>query len=189
MRVLLLLAILLFSSVANAGSINVPKHAPKIGNLSGNIQIVEFFDYRCGYCKKVLPTLEKIEKKHRDVQVVLIEYPIFGEASANMAKSALAVKSINSRKYFDYHKELMFHRGKFSDDVIKKISKKVGIDGEKVIKEMTKSKYDRYLKDNAKLAKTRHVRGTPHLVVDGVDIRGAVSFDDLDDYIKQLKSK
>ena len=185
----LLLIFLFISSAADAGSIIVPKHAPTIGNSRGTLQIVEFFDYRCGYCKKMVPTLEEVIKKHRDVKVVLIELPIFGGASVEMAKSALAVKNLKSYKYFDYHKALMKHRGKFNNDSIKKIAAKLGINGDQIIQEMNKDKYDKYLRDNLKLSETRRVRGTPHIVLDGNDIRGAIDFDDLNKYINRLKSK
>lgn len=190
-----LLATFLFLFIANASinasaeSIKFPSHSAVLGNPKGKIQVIEFYDYRCGYCKKMVSVIQKITTKHKDVQYVLIEYPIFGGGSVDMAKMAMAVNSLDPSKEFEIHQALMAHKGKFTGDSIRKISEEIGLKFATVSKEMTKSKYDKYIEDNTKFAKDRGVRGTPHLVINGNDVRGAISYDSLDEYITELENK
>ena len=72
---------------------------PILGNLGGKIIITEFFDYQCGYCKRMLKILLDISKAHNDVKIVLKEYPILGPVSTLAAQVALAAKNrINMQK-------------------------------------------------------------------------------------------
>lgn len=190
MRIVSLVLILIFTGLAaHAREILVPEHAPIYGNdEDGDIQIVELFDYRCHYCKQMFFVLEEIVKKHPEVKLRFIEYPIFGDESTEMSKSALAVHKLYPDKYFAYHKTLIKYSDSFSEDSIKEISQEMEMDSEKIIQEMSSNRIERILSDNKKLAKVRNVRGTPHLVIDGKDARGAMKLNDLSDYLDQVKA-
>jgi len=166
----------------------LPDHIAVVGNPSGNVNIVEFFDYRCGYCRNMPSTLDKIMEENRQVKITLVEYPIFGGSSTLAAKSALAVHKLDPSKYYDYHKELLAYNGEIDEDAIKDLAGDAGLSGYKVLAEIKKPEYDTMLAENEKIARAFGVRGTPHFVVNGETVRGAISYEDLKEKIEE-KSK
>ena len=80
---------------------------PVAGNPQGDVTIVEFFDYRCGYCKKVLPSIQELLKTDKNVRVVFKEFPILGPDSVIAAQAALAAWKIAPDKYLPFHLALM----------------------------------------------------------------------------------
>ena len=84
-----------------------------LGNPEGTISIVEFFDYQCGYCKKMLRVLIKATNNNPDLRVILKEYPILGPVSFTAAQASLA--SLKQDKYKDFHQSLMLMNGRISE--------------------------------------------------------------------------
>ena len=110
------------------------KDTPVGGNPKGDVTIVEFFDYQCGYCKRVMQTVIDSTKADGNVRVVFKEFPILGETSLVAAQAALA--SHKQGKYEAFHFALMGHRGRLSPDVIMSIAKSVGLDVKKLKDDM-----------------------------------------------------
>src|SRR5207244_1545425 len=96
------------------------------GNPKGDITLVEFFDYNCGYCKSMFPSVMETLKEDGKIRFVLKEFPILGPSSMTASKAALA--SVKQGKYADFHVALMSHKGSLSDDTIMKIAKDTGLD-------------------------------------------------------------
>lgn len=96
-----------------------------LGNPNGDITVVEFFDYNCGWCKRAVDELTKLTKSDPKIRVVLKELPIFGENSTIAAKAAMA--SIAQGKYWEFHVALMKERQVSKDNVFT-IAQKVGLD-------------------------------------------------------------
>lgn len=183
----LFIAFVFTSSSAYSNVLNVNSSMPIAGNKNGQYQIVEFFDYRCAYCRKMVPILEKIAKHHPKTQIVMIEYPIFGGGSEMLAKAALAVHKTHPEKYFDFHKLLMQHKGEINDNVISKYAKKLGMNGKALVNESKKAQYDKFLDDNRTLAKEYGVKGTPHVVIDGYSFSGLITYEDYKKYYKEIQ--
>jgi protein-disulfide isomerase len=80
---------------------------PSIGSNDAKYTIVEFFDYRCGYCAKQAADYTNILNKRNDVRIIYLEFPIFGGISEIAANIALIVWNDNSRLYLDIHNEFM----------------------------------------------------------------------------------
>jgi len=68
---------------------------PSLGNPKGDLTIVEYFDYQCPYCKKVVPELAQLAKEDGNIRLVMKDWPIFGDVSVSAAKLALAAKYQN----------------------------------------------------------------------------------------------
>lgn len=136
---------------------------PFTGNPDGDVTIVEFFDYNCGYCKKAYEDLIKILAEDSNVKVVFIDMPILSESSRLMAKLSMAAQS--QGKYFEAHKALMEYRGTQNEEAFLNVMKDHGIDIEKVKAEKDSPDIDAALGRYLKIANDLNIRGTPGFIV------------------------
>jgi len=143
------------------------------GNPDGDITLVEFFDYQCGYCKQVHPTVSKLLKEDGNIRFVYKEFPILGPASVYAARAAIASRPQN--KYFEFHNALMELKGPLSQQRVLKVAETVGIDAIRLAKdiEATQSDSDGVMELNYDLAKDLNINGTPAFIVGNTVIRGA----------------
>lgn len=133
------------------------------GNPNGDITVVEFFDYNCGWCKRAVDELNKLTKSDPKIRVVMKELPIFGENSTIAAKAAMA--SIAQGKYWDFHVALMKERQVSKDNVFT-IAQKVGLDVARLKTDMENPKFDEALRQNQAIASALGIEGTPGFLVD-----------------------
>jgi protein-disulfide isomerase len=165
-----------------------PNHA-RIGKKDAPVTIVEFFDYNCSACKYMFSPLDKLEKAGlKDVQVIFVEYPIFGEKSENLSKIALAVHTLEPNKYYEFHGKMMTHKGNVSPDQAYGFAKEIGVDREKIEKELTQPRYNEILKENAALGDTLQIRGTPFMIIGGEPVPHALDDKALAEYITNAKA-
>ena len=99
--------------------------APVAGNPKGDVTVVEFFDYNCGYCKKALPDLASAVAKDKNIKVVMKEFPILSKGSEEASKVALAAKMQN--KYWEFHSAMMETPGQANEAVALKVAEKLGL--------------------------------------------------------------
>ncbi len=162
--------------------------SPRVGDAKeADTTLVEFFDYHCGYCKRMLPTITQIVNEDKKVQIIFREFPILSEDSVYAARAAIAAYNIDKGKYFDFHTELMKTSGKFDEKSIDESAKKVGIDAKKLHKEMENPDITKQLDDNRALAEDLHITGTPAVVIGDQVLPGAVSHDDLAKMIDNVR--
>ena len=132
------------------------------GNAKGDITVVEFFDYNCGWCKKATDDIIKLSKVDPKVRIVMKEYPIFGENSIHAAKAAMA--SIRQGKYWDFHVALMREK-QVTPEVTFKIAERVGLNVAKLKADMEDPKIEAALKANQAIrsvARHRRYAGLHH---------------------------
>jgi protein-disulfide isomerase len=155
-----------------------------IGNTAGDITVVEFFDYNCGWCKRAVDEMTKLVNADPNVRVVLKELPIFGENSTFAAKAAMA--SINQGKYWDFHRALMKERQVTRDNVFK-VAEKVGLNIARLKEDMANPAYDAVLKENAEIAQSLGIEGTPGFIIDAKVNVGFVPADGLKEMIADIR--
>ena len=136
------------------------------------ITIVEFFDYRCGYCKHVLPVLSKLISSNPKVRVVFKDFPILGPDSQLAARAALA--SARQGAYFKYHQALLQHTGAFTPEALSEIATKLGLDAKRLRAEMESEAVAKTLEENMKLAESIGVESTPSFVAGTELVAGAM---------------
>ena len=144
--------------------------APIAGNPNGDVVVVEFFDYRCGVCKRVLPIVLELLEKDPKVKLVYKEWPILGPESVFAARAALASRS--QGKYVAFHNEMMRAQGAFDEASVMAMAKRVGLDTAKLRKDMESPEIEAVLKKNFELADALRLNGTPSFVVGDTLIRG-----------------
>jgi protein-disulfide isomerase len=147
------------------------------GNPEGNVTVVEFFDYNCGYCKRALKDVTAMIEKDKDLRVVMKEFPILGPGSLYAAQAALA--SRNQGKYWDFHLAMLGHEGRVDEKVVDKIAQELGLDVERLKKDMQHPSIVEALQKNMNLAESLKINGTPAFIIDRTLIPGAVGYDSL----------
>ena len=141
------------------------------GNPNGDVTVVEFFDYNCGFCKKAPAPLNKLIEKDKNVRVVFKEFPIFGKPSEEAARAALA--SIEQGKYFEFHSRLLTDPGRANKAKALKIANSLSMDVDKLEKDMNSDFVNKALEESQKLAFDLRIQGTPHYLVGDRVIQGA----------------
>ncbi|MBI2235354.1 MAG: DsbA family protein [Magnetospirillum sp.] len=136
---------------------------PVAGNAKGDVAVVEFFDYNCGFCKQTYDVMFEAMKADGKVRLVFKEYPILGPDSVIAARVALVAKAHG--KYDDMHRAFMKFRGRLDEKAIFRIAGEVGLNIEQVKKEMTGPEIDRQLKKNLDLAHALDIGGTPTFII------------------------
>ena len=141
------------------------KDSPSIGNPDGEIVVVEFFDYNCGYCKRALPDIQAVADKDKDVRIVFKEMPILGPSSMTAAQWAMAAHK--QGKYFEFHAALMNHRGNKDANAMKSIARKLKLDVDKMAKDANSKEVKNMINEDMELARKIGISGTPAFIVDG----------------------
>jgi len=150
---------------------------PVGGNPKGGLTMVEFFDYRCPYCKTVSQPLMETIAADGDLRIVFKEYPILGPESEFAAQAALAAQA--QGKYAEFHLALMGFKGKLNNDLTLKVAAEIGLDVERLKRDMAAPEITEALARNYKLAMTLGISGTPAFVVGNRLIPGAVAMDEM----------
>jgi protein-disulfide isomerase len=161
-------------------------HQVVLGNPKGNVTMVEFFDYNCGYCKRALPDMVDLLKTDPDLKFVLKEFPVLGEGSVEAAHVAVAARMQDSSgaKYLEFHQKLLGGRGPADKAHALAAAKEAGFDMARIQKDMDSDEVKTTINENMKLADALGVNGTPSYVVGNEVVVGAVGIDELKAKIK-----
>ena len=162
-------------------------NSPVGGNPQGDVTLVEFFDYRCPYCKQVVPALEALLGEDRQLRLVYKEFPVLGPESTLAARAALA--SRKQGKYDAFHRALMAVKGKIDTDAVYRAAGAVGLDVERLKRDMTGADIERILKANLDLADSLDIHGTPAFVIGSEIVPGAIGLDAMKRLIANARKK
>lgn len=161
--------------------------APMSGNPQGDVVIVEFFDYFCSYCKRVMNDVMAAAAEDPGVRLVYKEFPILGDASVIAARAALAVHRISPDKYMDVHMAMMSSRARLNEMRILSIAEKFGIDTDALQAEMKSLEIDAAIARNRALAEALGINGTPGFVIGDQIVPGAISLDTIRQLIAEAR--
>ena len=154
---------------------------PVGGNPQGDVTIVEFFDYRCPYCKQVQPALQKLLDEDHKLRFVYKEMPVLGAPSVTAAHAALAARL--QGKYETFHAAMMGTKGQITDEVVYQVAGSIGLDVDRLKRDMAAPEIDRALKANLALANALDIRGTPGFIIGEHIVPGAIDLDALKDLV------
>ncbi len=146
-------------------------NAPVAGNPDGDITVVEFFDYNCGYCKRGFGDVAKLIESDKNVRFVFKEFPILRDESEQASKVALAARM--QGKYWEVHRELIATKGLVNEAVALKTAEKLGLDMVKLKADMASPEVKAEIDRVKELAKKLGINGTPHFLVGDQAIGGA----------------
>jgi len=162
---------------------------PVAGNPDGDVVLVEFFDYNCGYCKHALGSIQEILKTDKNIKVIFKEMPILGESSIVASQTALAVYQVAPEKYFDFHIAVMHMRDKKSQANLIKLVEDLGINADKVKQATQGNKVNQALASTRALSKKLNIRGTPAFIIDDQLFPGMITAQEIKSIIKGIRAK
>jgi protein-disulfide isomerase len=150
-------------------------HGNIVGNPSGDVTLVEFFDYNCGYCKQALADVQSLMKGDPKLKVVLKDLPVLGPDSLEASKVALAVKAqLSGDKLFEYHTRLLATRGRIGGERAVSLAREMGLDLARLQKDASGPEVAAALDENRRLAEKLSINGTPAFIIGEEVIPGAI---------------
>ena len=173
--------------VQNADQIFRDKADFVAGNPKGNVTMVEFFDYNCGWCKKGFPEVLSLLDSDKDLKFVLKEFPIFGEDSEYAAKAAIA--SGRQGKYWNLHVAMFSHEGKITKEAVDQIAAGIGLNMKQLKKDMDDPAIADMLVRNRSLAQSLAINGTPAFIIDDKLVPGYLPKAELAIAINDIRAK
>lgn len=150
---------------------------PVGGNPNGDVTIVEFFDTRCPYCRKLEPTMAELLARDHGVRLVYKDLPILGPASVLGSKALLAVQKQGG--YEKLRDAIMAAPPQTTKEMIQDAAKRLGLDWKRLEHDMDDPAIKTWIDNNLKLAHTIGIEGTPALVIGSELVPGAVDMGDL----------
>lgn len=154
------------------------------GNPEGDITLVEFVDYRCGYCRKAHDEVTELIKSDGNIRFIVKEYPILGEASDLSARFAIAVKQkLGAESYKLAHDALIKMRGDVNERSLTRLSAGLGFDAAPLIEHMNSDEVTQEIVTTRLLAQDMQITGTPSFVLQDVMLRGYVPLEGMKEIV------
>jgi protein-disulfide isomerase len=161
---------------SNAAALFNSTHQVTLGNPEGDLTVVEFFDYNCGYCKRALGDMLELMKSDWRLRIVLKELPVLGRGSAEAAQVAVAVRmqDASGGKYLAFHRRLLEGRGPSDKASALAVAGEMGLDLAQLERDMTSEEARATIEESTRLARALGINGTPSYVIGENVVIGAV---------------
>lgn len=158
------------------------------GNPDGDITVVEFMDYRCGYCKKAHPEVESLLSADGNIRFIVKEFPILGEQSILGSQFAIAAHIVaGDDAYKAVHDTLMSYNGEITAESLSRLADSLDLDGAAILAKLDDPEVVRRISENRALGKALDISGTPTFVVQNQMVRGYVPAEQLQKMVDQLR--
>ncbi|KAA0698423.1 DsbA family protein [Neorhizobium sp. P12A] len=164
------------------------KYDMTIGNPKGDVTVVEFFDYNCGYCRHALSDMDTLLKNDKNIRFVLKEFPILGPESVAASKVSDAFRKLAPEKYAEFHHTLLGSDGRATEDSAMEVATSLGVSESAIRQEMAKSPDDASVKETYQLATNLGLTGTPSYVIGNEAVSGAIGLDALKEKVDNVRA-
>ncbi len=158
-----------------------------LGNPDGDVTIVEFFDYNCGFCKRAMKDMEEIIANDPNVRFVLKEFPILGEDSIAAHRVSMALTKVAPEKYEEFHFELLGGQERATEASALALAKSLGVDEGALRAAMEDEGITESFRQAYQLADGLGISGTPSYIVGDEAVFGAVGVPTLQDKVANLR--
>lgn len=155
------------------------------GNVDGDITLVEFYDYNCGYCKQVPEVIARLIEEDKNLKVIFKELPILAESSQFASVAAMA--SMKQGKFMEFHTAMMQNKRALDENLILKIARDAGVDEEKLLKDMADPVIEANIMRTKYLVQNIGISGTPGFVIGDQIIPGFMSYERLKQVITEQR--
>ncbi len=158
-----------------------------LGNPEGDVTLVEFFDYNCGYCKRAHADMKRLMDEDKGLRVVLKEFPVLGPGSEEAAQVAVVVHQMAPEKYQAFFDELLMGRGEVNGARALAVATDIGLDPAAIKAKLKDPEVAATIGESYTLAQALGINGTPTYVMQGDVVVGAVGYDALKAKIKSVR--
>ena len=160
------------------------------GNPDGDVTLVEFMDYRCGYCRKAYPEVGELLKSDGNIRFVVKEFPILTDQSVLGARFAIAVLQLDGPDaYAKVHDALMTLRGDITDASLTRLAETLGLDPKPILARMNAPEVSQVIAANHALAGKLRINGTPTFVLGNQLLRGYLPLAQMQDVVTKVRSE
>lgn len=160
------------------------------GNPDGDVVMVEFLDYRCGFCKRAFPAVEELVSTDGNVKLIIKEFPILGEESVLASQYAIAAKMVGGDvAYKSVHDTLMMHQGGINEGFLARTSRNLGLDHDTVVETMGSDEVSTIINANRALAQTLQIQGTPSFIMGENFVRGFVELEQMRSIVEGIRAE
>lgn len=174
--------------LAEKASLTDPATSVLAGNLQGDVTIVEFMDYNCGFCKRAMEDVRTLAKDDPKLKIVIKDFPILGPDSVEASRVAIAAKAqLQGQKYWDFHLKLMGTKGRINGAKALEVAKEAGADIERIKKEMEAPATRAVIEQTVALGDRLGLTGTPAFIVGDEVVFGAVGVPALKQKIEAVR--
>lgn len=174
---------------ANADQLLNDGHSFVEGNPNGDVTVIEFSDYRCGYCRKAHPEIKALLAHDPNVRVIVKDFPILGPESVSIARMALAAQSIDLARFAGLRDKLMSHPSTMTETTAYRLAGEAGFDIAALKTAAAAPAVDAKLAANYKLADALGLQGTPNFIIGTEIVRGYLPAAELAAAVAQTRSK
>lgn len=159
-----------------------------IGNPQGDVTVVEFFDYNCGYCRRAHADMEAVIEEDKNIRYVLKEFPILGPDSEAAHKVSDAVRKLSPDSYGAFFRAMMTQDGRASEESAIAIAGELGIAEEAIRAKMADSPNTEQVQEAYQLATSLGITGTPSYVIGNETVPGAVGKDAIEAKVANIRT-
>ncbi|SMO37099.1 DsbA family protein [Ruegeria faecimaris] len=160
------------------------------GNPDGDITLVEFMDYRCGYCRRAVPEVASLLAEDGNIRLVIKEFPILGDASMISSRFAVAAKHVaGDDAYKQVHDALLEFTGEPSPVTLRRISDGLGLDSDAILAAMDSEQVTEEIQKTRELAQRMQISGTPSFVLGSEMLRGYLKADQMQQIANAVRAE
>lgn len=175
---------------ANADALLEDGHSVTFGNPEGSFTIVEFIDYRCGYCRRAHPEVAQLLELDGDIRLIMKEFPILGQASTTSSRFALATQRVaGDDAYRAVHEALITLDQDPSEPILRRLAGELELDADAILAEMGSQDITNIIASNQQLAQTLKITGTPSFVFGNQMVRGYVPLQGMQQIVAQERDR
>lgn len=173
---------------ANAQALFSDAHSYVGGNPDGDVVMVEFLDYRCGFCKRAHPEVTELIRTDGNIRYIIKEFPILGEQSVMAARFAISTLQVAGKEpYAKVHDMLMTFRGDISDKSLRRLARDLDLDGDAIMSVMDSDSVSEVIAANHALGQRMQINGTPSFVMGDQMLRGYVPLDGMQEIVAEIR--
>lgn len=159
------------------------------GNPEGDITLVEFQDYRCGYCRKAFGDVSELVETDGNIRFIIKEFPILGEQSTLAARFAIATRQVaGDDAYKALHDAMMTFNGDFNDTTLRRLAGALDLDADAIMARMDSAEVDQVIAANHALGQRMDISGTPTFVMGDQMLRGYVPLEGMREIVAQIRA-
>ena len=158
-----------------------------LGNPDGDVTIVEFFDYNCGFCRRAMPDMAQLMEEDPNLRIILKEFPVLSENSVDAARVAVAVANTPGVDYWAFHETLFTARGQISGETALAAAEEIGMNRITLELDVQSEATTSTLQRSYALAQGLNITGTPAYIIGDEIIPGAVGVDALRETISNIR--
>lgn len=154
------------------------------GNPNGDVTVIEFLDYRCGYCKQAHDGVKALLASDPNIKFIVKEFPILGPESTFASRAAMASLEQGADTYLSFNDAMMRHRGDLDQHTVMRIAGEAGVDQAKLAEDIQNPEIAANIRTTYGLARRLNISGTPAFIIGDTIVRGFLPYDSLKEIVE-----